>query len=36
VLGELWRSLRPRGYACRQKVHPSSSGPCRRQIELRT
>jgi len=36
VLGELRRSLCPRGYACRQKVHPSSSGPCRRQIELRT
>src|SRR5579863_9920285 len=36
VLGELRRSLCPRGYACRQKVHPSSSGSCRRQIELRT
>jgi len=35
VVRELRRSQRARGYGCRQKVHPSSSGP-RRRIQPRT
>jgi hypothetical protein len=35
VVGELRRSLSARCYACRQKVHPRSSGSCR-GIQLRS